>query len=261
MKPYKTLIADDETHARNAIKNIVQLMQLPVEILGEATGGEEALAMIEQLKPDLVFMDIQMPDLSGIEAVQRLRVHQPRIIFITASHDYAIQAFRLSAIDYLLKPIDPYALKSAVEKLSIYHSDFNNAQVQLLQQAIENLSSQPAKNSIAKLALPTAEGIHFIELKHITWIESLSGYCKFYIENEKPIVVSRNMKEYEDMLTHQNFFRAHQSCLVNLQHVKKYVKSDGGQLHLTDATIIDVARRRKDELTEALQQLNKFPLT
>ena len=255
MNNIKTILVDDEQHARNAIKNIVQLLQLPVEIIGEAASGEEALQLAEEKNPELIFLDIQMPGLSGIDVVKQLKDKKPRIIFITASHDYAIEAFRLSAIDYLLKPIDPLALKEAVEKIISTQHNLQNNQLELLQQAIQNY--QKGKTDTAqKLVLSTAEGMYFIAVNEIIRVESLTGYCKFFLKNDKPITVSKNLIEYEELLAPYNFFRVHQSCLVNLSCVKKYVRGDGGQIFLTDGTEVEVARRRKEELLAALGKLN-----
>ena len=256
MQPIKTLIIDDESNARNAIKNMVMQMKLPVEIIGEAASAAEGLEKINSLNPELLFLDIQMPGKSGIDLMQEMNRDEIQVIFVTAHQGFAIQALKLSAIDYILKPVDPADLKEAVEK-ALKKKDKPAATEQLLlfQQALQHLQ-QPKQTAPQRLALSTSEGILFTDLKDIIWIESLTGYCKFYIQGQKPIIVSKNLKEYEDLLSPHNFFRTHQSSVVNLLHIKKYVRGEGGQVWMSDGSEIEVARRRKEELLIKMAEIN-----
>ncbi|HRI20130.1 MAG TPA: LytTR family DNA-binding domain-containing protein, partial [Panacibacter sp.] len=199
--------------------------------------------------------DIQMPGKSGIELMQEMNNDNIQVIFVTAHQGFAIQALKLSAIDYILKPVDPSDLKEAVDKASKQKNKLATEQLLLFQQALRHLQ-QPQQRAPQKLALSTNEGVLFTELKDIIWIESLTGYCKFYLNGQKPIVVSKNLKEYEDMLATHNFFRTHQSSVVNLMHIKKYVRGEGGQVWMTDGSEIEVARRRKEELLNKMMQIN-----
>lgn len=255
MQPIKTLIIDDEANARSAIKNMIAHLQLPVDIIGEASNAAEGLDKIMALKPDLLFLDIQMPGKSGIELMQEMNSDAVQVIFVTAHQGFAIQALKLSAIDYILKPIDPSDLKEAVNKVIKQKSKLATEQLILFQQAMQHLQ-QPMQKAPQKLALSTSEGVLFTELKDIIWIESLTGYCKFYLHAQKPIIVSKNLKEYEDLLATHNFFRTHQSAVVNLMHIKKYVRGEGGQVWMSDGSEVEVARRRKEELLAKMGQIN-----
>lgn len=255
MQAIRTLIIDDEANARNVVKTMIQHLQLPLEIVGEASGAAEGLEKIKSLQPQLLFLDIQMPGKSGIELMQEVDRDEVQVIFITAHQGFAIQALKLSAIDYLLKPVDAAELKEAVEKVVQQQSRLVPDQLALFQEAIKHFQ-QPQHKAPQKLAISTNEGILFVELKDIIWIESLTGYCKFYIQQQKPVIVSKNLKEYEDLLSDHQFFRAHQGSVVNLTHIKKYVRGEGGQVWMSDGTEIEVARRRKEELLRKLAELN-----
>src|SRR5438128_730204 len=197
MQPLKTIVIDDEANARSAIKNMAAQMQLPVEIIGEAGSAVEGLTLINSLHPELLFLDIQMPGKSGIELMQELKDESLQVIFVTAHQGFAIQALKLSAIDYILKPVDPADLKEAVDKAVKQKGRLQSDQLLLFQQALQHLQ-QPQQKAPQKLAISTAEGVLFTELKDIIWIESLTGYCKFYLQGQKPVIVSKNLKEYED---------------------------------------------------------------
>jgi len=255
MQPIKTLIIDDEANARGAIKNLLHHLNLPVEVVGEAGSAAEGFEKINSLQPELLFLDIQMPGKSGIELMQEMNRENMQVIFVTAHQGFAIQALKLSAIDYILKPVDPVDLKEAVEKALKQKNKLASEQMILFQQALQYLQ-QPQQKAPRKLALSTSEGILFAEIKDIIWIESLTGYCKFYLQAQKPVVVSKNLKEYEDLLSPHHFFRTHQSSIVNLSHIKKYVRGEGGQVWMSDGSEIEVARRRKEELLNKMNELN-----
>jgi two-component system LytT family response regulator len=230
-------------------------LNLPVEILGEAGDAAEGLEKVKLLQPELLFLDIQMPGKSGIAFLQELNNDNIQVIFVTAHQGFAIQALKLNAIDYILKPVDPADLKEAVEKALKRKNKPATAQLLLFQQAMQHFA-QPQQKAPQKLALSTSEGILFTELKDIIWIESLTGYCKFYLAGQKPVIVSKNLKEYEDLLASYQFFRTHQSSVVNLQHIKKYVRGEGGLVWMSDCSEIEVARRRKEELLSKISQIN-----
>ncbi len=251
----KAIIVDDETNARDTVKKVLKMMQLPVEVIDEAADASEGIAKIKTLKPDLVFLDIEMPGKNGVQMLEEMQPADFEVIFITAYHDYAIKAFRFSAIDYLLKPIDPDELQVAVQKVQTKKQVVSATQIQLLQQLLRQPAvatiTQPAPD---KIALSTAEGIHFVLLSEIIWMESLGAYTKFHIEGQKPIIVSRILKEYEDLLKDYSFVRIHQSSFINIDHIKKYVRGDGGQVWMSDGTEIEVSRRKKDELFHKMEK-------
>ncbi|MEO6230695.1 MAG: LytTR family DNA-binding domain-containing protein [Ferruginibacter sp.] len=255
MQAIKAIIIDDEANARSAIKNMVQQINLPVDIIGEAGNAAEGLEKINLLHPELLFLDIQMPGKSGIELMQQMNRDNIQVIFVTAHEGFALQALKLSAIDYILKPVDPYDLKEAVEKAMNQKSKLAKEQLSLFQQAMQHFQ-QPQQKAPQKLAISTNEGVLFTALIDIIWIESLTGYCRFYLQGQKPIVVSKNLKEYEELLAEHHFFRTHQSSVVNLLHIKKYVRGEGGQVWMTDGSEIEVARRRKEELLKKMAEIN-----
>ncbi len=208
----------------------------------------EAAAIIGIFKPQLVFIDIQMPQLSGFDLLQQLPAIDFDIIFATAYDAYAIQAIRFSALDYLLKPIDADELKQAVARFQQKKAqqESNNASYQNL---LNNLKAATEKDF--KLAISNSDGTFFIDPQHIIRLEGESNYTRFYCSDRRPILVSKTIKEYEDLLVLHGFVRVHKSHLVNRHHIIS-ITSDG-RLILPDTTAIEVSRRRKESVMEALK--------
>ena len=256
MKKLRAVIIDDETNAREALANLIRILCPDVDICGEAKNADLGIELIKQVQPNLVFLDIQMPGKTGFDLLASFDKVDFGVIFTTAYQEYAIRAFRLSAIDYLLKPIDPDELQAAVEKFKAQVSGVNPQQLQILQEQLESKQSlrliQRNRNDNQRIALPTAEGIHFVQMTDIIQCESLGSYTKFHLVKGPSIVVSRLLKEYEEILDNYYFFRIHQSNIINLEHIKRYVKGDGGQVWMSDNTEIEVSRRRKDEFLALL---------
>ena len=250
-KRIRAVIIDDETNAREALTNLLRLICPEVDICGEAKNAELGIEIINKEKPNLIFLDIQMPGKTGFDLLASFDKIDFGVIFTTAYQEYAIRAFRFSAIDYLLKPVDPDELQAAVEKVNVQIAGVNPAQIEILQQQLDSTQSlkliQRKRNDHQRIALPTAEGIHFVEMTDIVQCESLGSYTKFHLVKGQPIVVSRLLKEYEEILDNYYFFRVHQSSIINLEHIKRYVKGDGGQVWMSNNTEIEVSRRRKDE--------------
>jgi two-component system, LytTR family, response regulator len=247
----KCIITDDEQNSRETLRHLLAAIAPEVIVLAEAKNTEQAKGFIEKLKPDLVFLDINMPGETGIEFLEKNGPLDCGVIFTTAYNEYAVKAFRFNAIDFLLKPIDPDELEAAINKAKSSPQRLDQQQLRHAQQMITGKDTK----ELQRLALPTAEGIHFIDIQHIIWLESTGNYTKFQVEGQKPIVVSRCLKEYEEMLTGFPFLRVHQSNIVNLSHIRKYVKGDGGQLWMSDGVEIEVSRRKKDEVLEALKKI------
>jgi two-component system LytT family response regulator len=252
----RAIIIDDETNAREALTNLLRLVCPEVEICGEAKNADLGIELIKKEKPNLVFLDIQMPGKTGFDLLASFEKVDFGVIFTTAYQEYAIRAFRFSAIDYLLKPIDPDELQMAVEKYKSQIASVNPQQLQILQEQLDTTKSprlvQRSRNDNQRIALPTAEGIHFVQMTEIIQCESLGSYTKFHLVKGPAIVVSRLLKEYEEILDNYYFFRVHQSNIINLEHIKRYVKGDGGQVWMSDNTEIEVSRRRKDEFLTLL---------
>lgn len=244
----KCIIVDDEQNSRETLRYLLQAVAPEVIILAEAKNTEQAKNFIEKLQPDLVFLDINMPGQTGIEFLESLEQPAFHVIFITAYNEYAVKAFRLNAIDFLLKPVDPDELEHAIKKVQA------NKQPLLSEQLSGIKGNLQTHKNIERLALPTAEGIHFIPLTDIIWMESMGAYTKFHVVNQKPVVVSKVLKEYEELLQGFPFSRVHQSSLINLNHIKKYVRGDGGQVWMSDGNEIEVSRRKKEELMQVLEK-------
>jgi two-component system LytT family response regulator len=246
----KCIITDDEQNSRETLRHLLAAIAPDVVVLAEAKNAEQANNFIQKLQPDLLFLDINMPGQTGIEFLEEHGPLNCSVIFTTAYNEYAIKAFRLNAIDFLLKPIDPDELEAAIKKVKEQPRLLNKEQVS----AAKN-NMQGDDNNLQRLALPTAEGIHFIGMKDIVWLESLGAYTKFHIEAQKAVVVSKGLKDYEDLLSGFSFLRIHQSNIINLHHIKKYVKGDGGQVWMSDGAELEVSRRKKDEVLEALKRI------
>ena len=256
MNHLRAVIIDDETNAREALTNLLRILCPEVEICGEAKNADLGIELIKKEKPNVVFLDIQMPGKTGFDLLSSFGKVDFGVIFTTAYQEYAIRAFRFSAIDYLLKPIDPDELQAAVEKFKLQVGSVNPQQLQILQDHLDAPASlrlvERKKNDHQRIALPTAEGIHFVQMTDIIQCESLGSYTKFHLVKGPPIVVSRLLKEYEEILDNYYFFRVHQSNIINLEHIKRYVKGDGGQVWMSDNTEIEVSRRRKEEFLTLL---------
>ncbi len=246
------IITDDEQNSRETLRYLLAALSPETIILAEAKNTEQTKNYIEKLNPDLLFLDINMPGQSGIEFLVENGTMGCQVIFTTAYNEHAVKAFRLNALDFLLKPIDPDELEAALQKAKNQPVAIENSQIAAAQKYIK----QPDQAAIKRLALATQEGTHFVDLEQIVYLESMGSYTKFVLENQKDIVVSKVLKEYEDLLNPAlGYIRVHQSNIVNMRHIRKYVKGDGGQLWLSNGSEIEVSRRKKDELLEALKSM------
>ena len=244
------IITDDEQNSRETLRYLIQAMAPDVLILAEACNTQEAKHYIDKLKPDLLFLDINMPEQSGIEFLQANFPLSCQVIFTTAYDEHAIKAFRLNAIDYLLKPINPDDLEAAINKVRTHQISLNKEQVDSLQQ--DNLPT------IDRLAIPTAEGIYYIHFDDIIWLESSGGsYTKIKMEGNKTITSSRGLGEYESILPMPHFLRVHHQNIVNIEKITRYIKGNGGQVIMQDDYEIEVSRRKKDDLLEILNRSSK----
>lgn len=247
----RTIIIDDEEGARESLANILARYFDEVEVVAKADNINDGERIIKEEKPDLVFLDIEMPMGNAFDLLERFETVDFGIIFITAYDQYAIQAIKFSALDYLLKPIDPDDLKNAVERFKERHAKPNehNDRIDALRQ---NLA---APKRPTKIGIPESDGIVFVAINDITRCESDGNYTIIKLTNGSKILSSKTLGDYEDMFTHSNFFRVHRSHLVNLDHLSKYVKGEGGYVILSDGSEIEVARRKKSEFMERLAHL------
>lgn len=240
----KVIIIDDEESGRTTLRNFLRDYCPGVEVAAEAEGVVSGIGQIVLNKPDLVFLDIQMQDGTGFDLLEKLPERNFQVVFVTSFNHYAIQAFRFSAADYLLKPVDPDQLIEAVEKARQALS--KNEITTKLDVLVSNI------NKLEKLALPAMDGIRFVRIDDVVRCESDDNYTTVFMKSGEKIVVSKTLKEYERMLEDLQFFRVHKSHLVNLKYVEKYVPGDGGYLILEDGSHVDVSRRKKEQLMELL---------
>jgi two-component system, LytTR family, response regulator len=239
-----TIIVDDENKGRQTLQKILFLLQAQVNIIGEASSVAEALQSINQLKPELVFLDINLGDGTGFDVLEQIQYKNFQLIFITAHEEFALKAFRYSAIDYITKPIDPDVLESALQKVYKQNKQTN------LEQKLEALFLN--KQKINKLALPSTTGLELVKVSEIVRCESSNNYTTFYLNNQRKILVSKTLKEYEELLMEEGFFRIHQSHLINLEYATGYNKLDGGFVQMADGSQIEISRRKKDAFLDLL---------
>lgn len=249
----KALIVDDEEKSRVTLKNLLVMYCPDVEVVELCDSVDSALASINKRMPDVVFLDIEMPFQNGFTLLEKVKEPTFKVIFTTAYDHYAIKAIKYSAIDYLLKPIDSDELTSAVKRIS----GTKPTSTQTTQNFEALLSNLKVKGSNAKIAVPTFEGLQMISIAEIVKCTADESYTHITLTNKTKITVSRLLKEYEELLSDLNFFRVHNSCLVNLAHVSKYIKGDGGYVMMSDGSSVEVSRRKK---TELLNKLSKVTL-
>lgn len=237
----KAVILDDEVRGSSLLSRKLELFKDDLEILGVFNDPYKALSRIVDLQPQVLFLDVEMPGLNGFEFLEKLGTFDFEIIFTTAYDTYTLEALRLSAVDYLLKPIDEDELHSAIFRLK---KRFSEQAKQVLAVRDRPLNS--------RIALSTAEGVYLVSKAEIIRIEAMSNYSTFYLTGDKKIMVSKTLKEYEHALQEAFFLRVNRSVIVNLNYIVKYRKGDGGTIELKDGTEIEVSASRKDALLEKL---------
>ena len=247
MEKIKAILIDDEL---NSLQNLQQKLEgfcPDVQIIASSQKPEEGILLIRQHQPDVVFLDIEMPRMSGFRMLEELGEYDFDIIFTTAYNHYSIDAIRISAFDYLIKPIGIEDLQQAVERLSRSRNKHTKEKIDILKKSLSDNRTQEDK-----IAISTSEGIEFIPIKNIQHIESKSNYSKIYLPENKSIMVTKILKDFEEMLLPYNFYRVHNSHLINLNYIKKYVRSEGGHVILQDGTAIDISRRKKEQFLKMI---------
>lgn len=248
------LLIDDDSNLRNGMKSLLSRYAPEINIIGEADSVETGTTLLLQNPPQVVFLDIHLGDGSGFDLLEEVNKRgkiNSQIIFITAHEQYAIKAFRFSALDFLLKPVDPDELEKVIGKLKqVIDKNDSVAHIDLL---LENIRKKV--DNFKRIALSNSDGIHLFDISDIIRCESEDNYTKFYIKNSKPILISKTLKEYEDLLTEHGFERIHQSHLINLAYLKSYIKKDGGYVIMADNSNLPISQRKKDRLQELLKML------
>ncbi|HET9746551.1 MAG TPA: LytTR family DNA-binding domain-containing protein [Chitinophagaceae bacterium] len=244
----RILIVDDEPAASNILKMLIEKHVPAAKEIKTCNSPDEALAIIGVWQPDLLMLDIEMPNMNGFDLLNRVGNSDFDVVFTTAYDKYAIKAIRFSALDYLLKPVDITELQNAVNKHIVKKFQPPQEQQKLVSNLINNL--QQKDQTGFKLAVSTTEGVFFFVPSEIIRLEGENNYTRFYFASQKPMLVSRTLKEYEDILSEHDFIRAHKSHLVNKKFVKHLDKE--GLLWLTDGSHIAVSRRKKEEVLKEL---------
>ncbi len=244
----KAIIIDDEMHCRKTLSILLKEYCPDVQVLAQCDNGEDGVAAIKKLNPDLVFLDIEMPRMNGFEMLEQFPEISFAVIFTTGYDQYAIKAFKFSALDYLLKPIDHEELKKATQKVSKQSPHPLTQQLEIL---LQRLNHQPS--AINKIALPTMEGLQMIPVDSIISCASDRNYTTVLLKGNKKIIVSKMLKDIEEMLDEYSFLRVHHSYIVNLNEINKYVRGEGGYLIMSDNSSVDVSRSRKEILLQKLQ--------
>jgi two-component system, LytTR family, response regulator len=244
------VIIEDEKNSRELLKSIVTAECPEVELLGEAENIKSGLELVKVMKPQLLFLDISMPDGTGFDLLSQLGGQKLDIIFTTATDKFAVKAIKYSAVDYLLKPIDIDELKTAVKKITEKKNTVPN--IENLNFLINHLKQQD--ELFQKITLPTGNAFEVVAVKDIVRCEAEGSYTYFYINNGKKFMVSASLKHYEDLLPDNDFVRVHHHHLINMNHVTRFLKQDGGYAIMSDGAQIEVSRRKKDMFLEKLKQ-------
>lgn len=246
----KAVVIDDEINNQELISNLLKSYAENIQVVGLADSVESAYKTIQEHQPDLIFLDVQMPDGTGFDLLKKFEKINFKIIFVTAHQEFALEAFKYSALDYILKPLSPANLLAAVKKAEeTMGSDELNMKLKIL---LNNIA-EPFKNK-KKIVLKTMERIYSVDLDDIIRFESDGGYTKVYLTDGKRIMVSKTMKEYDDLLLDAGFLRVHHSHLINMNHLFCFEKAEG-HVVMKDDSVVPVSNRKKDHLMELLNML------
>ena len=245
----RSIIIDDEPHAAQVLQILLEKHCADVKVEAVCHAAKEAEKLVRAINPQLVFLDIEMPHMNGFELLEKLAPVNFQIIFTTSYNQYAIKAIKFSAIDYLLKPVDPQELKAAVKKSAgLLSTSTLPSQLDILLHKFR----QPATLS-NRIALPTMEGLQMVPVDNILYCTANSNYTLLVLKDKQKMTVSRTLKEIEEMLEDHTFLRVHHSCLVNLHEIQKYIRGEGGTVLMSDGAELAVSRSRKDILLKKLQ--------
>jgi two-component system, LytTR family, response regulator len=245
----RSVIVEDEKKSSELLSTMIKRFCPDVAVEAIAESVKEGEEVIRKITPDLVFLDVEMGDGNGFDLLKKLNDVHFDLIFTTASDQHAVKAIKYSAIDYLLKPIDPEELQNAVGKVKERRND--NSAIDNLKFLLKNLKRDDDRFS--RITLPTGAGYELVNIKDIIRCEAEGNYTNFFIEGKKKLLVSASLKHYEDLLPAEDFIRVHHHHLININHVVRFLKTDGGYAVMTDGTEVEVSRRKKDAFMQRLQ--------
>ncbi|MDX9750055.1 MAG: LytTR family DNA-binding domain-containing protein [Flavobacteriales bacterium] len=249
--PITAVIVDDEAHCREALTGLLQQHFPAVDVRGAAVDVAGALELVRHEKPALLFLDVELGDRTGFDLLEALGDERPHVIFTTAHEGYAVKAIRFSALDFLLKPIDPDELRAALDKVGqrAHPRQRPDQFIALMRNML--LHAHDGE----RIALPVADGLEMVEVGSILRCESDGNYTHVHVKGGKPLLIARTLKEFEDLLTGRGFIRVHHAHLINVRHVRRYVRGEGGEVIMDDGTSVMVSRRKKRELMDGLERL------
>lgn len=248
------IIIDDEPLARQTIKSIIIENFPNINIVGQAGSVQSGVKIINDAKVDLIFLDVDLTDGSGFDILTSIKNINFKVIFITAHQEYALRAIKFSAFDFILKPISANELIDAVQRID-KESDVANQAIKW-DAFFNNISEK--KEKVKKLVLRTSESIHLVQIDDIIRCEADNNYSTFFLDSGEKIVISKGLKEYEELLGNHGFFRVHQSHLINLSYILRFDKKDGGFVVLTDKSIVPVSQRKKQRLFDFFDDISKL---
>ena len=246
----RTILIDDEENSIETLEYELQYFNSDIQVIGTCTDPRKAKALLDKMQPDVVFLDIDMPWMNGFEWLDTLEKINFHLVFVTAYDQFAMKAFDYFTIDYLLKPVSRKSLERTMKKISLASTSTPSLEINQLIQVL-----QQQRQAIKKIAFPVKNGYEFYNHDAIIRCEADSNYTKVFLLDDKPILVSKSLKIIDDMLQGANFFRSHQSHLINLAHIKKFDKSDGGSIIMVDNSNIPISRHKKNAFTELIKRL------
>ncbi|NAS29968.1 response regulator [Flavobacteriaceae bacterium R38] len=247
----RAVIVEDEKHSRETLKSLLEEFCEGIKVIAMAGSVNEAVKTIKSEQPDIIFLDIELQTGTGFDVLEKISHLNFEVIFTTAFEQYAIKAVKFSSLDYLLKPIDIEELQLAVQKAQTK----KNQEVYKKQLETLMLNLKQQKSKLNKICLATSEGFEFVEVNTIIYCKAEGSYTVFVLNNSEQILVSKNLKEYENLLLEQDFMRVHNSFLINLKEVKKYIKSDGGYILMSNNDTVSISRSKKEDFIQVMSAL------
>jgi two-component system, LytTR family, response regulator len=244
----RSVIIDDEENSSAALKGKLQGYVPEVRIEAICNNGIDGIKAIESLRPDIVFLDIEMPKMNGFSMLQEITYRDFELIFVTAYDHYAIKAIRFSALDYLVKPVEIEELKQAIERvMQIRLQQSSNQRLELL---LENLGGKLQHPQ--RIAIPTSSGLELLKLERIVYLEASINYTHFFLQDGRKYTVSRTLKDFEELLPASIFIRIHNSYIINKNFAERYIRGEGGQVLLSNGIVLDISKRKKEAFLKAL---------
>lgn len=246
MQRFRTLIIDDEEDSRSNTRNMIEKYCPELEVVGEASSGPEGKQRIQELKPQLVFLDINMPGMNGFEMLEGIYNRDFCVIFLTAYSEHGITAVKAGAIDYLLKPLMLSELQGAIRKVSLHYES----------RLAPGTKTEENKNLVL---INHSKGFTLVDFRDIIWLEANDNYTNLYLNGQKKIMASKTLKEFESILPAQDFFRVHRSALINFNYIKEYSNTEGGEVILSDGSRVQVSKARAQEFGEFIKSKSVTP--